>query len=117
MALLSSWFEVRGLDSKPEAFIFPGLARTRTAKGTFEEHRTASTQWFRKNIKLAVESVGLDGRFYSGHATDLFMRKVPYHIIKKMGRWRSDAAMLYHRSDEDVERQVRRAFRGLTRCK
>jgi Phage integrase family len=123
VALLSRWFEVRGLDSKPEAFIFPGLARMRTAKGTFEEHRSASTQWFRKHIKLAVESVGLDGRFYSGHslraggATDLFMRKVPYHIIKKMGRWRSDAAMLYHRSDEDVERQVRRAFRGLTKCK
>ena len=122
VALLRRWFEVRGLDGKPEAFIFPGLTRAR-ARGPFEEHRTASIQWFRKHIKRAVESIGLDGRFYSGHslraggATDLFMRKVPYHIIKKMGRWRSDAAMLYHRSDADVERQVRRAFRGLTKCK
>ena len=53
---------------------------------------------------------------YSGHslraggATDLFVKRVPYYLIKKMGRWKSDAALLYYRSDKDVYEAVRKAF-------
>ena len=49
----------------------------------------------------------------SGGATDLFVARVPYHIIKKRGRWVSDAAMIYYRDDEDVVNAVFEAFRDL----
>ncbi len=77
--------------------------------------------YFRKLIKLAVASIGLDPSKFSGHslrsggATDLFEARVPYHIIKKMGRWKSDAAMRYYRSEEDVLKAVRKAFNRM--CK
>jgi integrase len=67
-----------------------------------------SGDYFRSVIKQAVVSIGLDPQRFSGHslrsggATDLFEARVAYHIIKKMGRWKSDAAMRYYRSDEDV---------------
>ena len=53
---------------------------------------------------------------YSGHslraggATDLFVARTPYYLIKKAGRWKSDAAMLYYRCDEDVCKAVAAAF-------
>ena len=40
----------------------------------------------------------------------MFVVRVPYFLIKKMGRWRSDAAMLYYRSEEDVCLAVAAAF-------
>ena len=38
--------------------------------------------------------------------------RVPYYIIKKMGRWVSDAALCYYRDDEDVIVSVTEAFEG-----
>jgi hypothetical protein len=46
----------------------------------------------------------------AGGATGLLVPRVPYHIIKKRGRWMSDAAMVYYRSEEDVIREVSRGF-------
>jgi hypothetical protein len=46
----------------------------------------------------------------AGGATGLLVPRVPYHIIKKRGRWTSDAAMVYYRSEEDVIREVSRGF-------
>jgi len=63
-----------------------------------------------------VAANGLDSRFYSGHspraggATDVFVGRVPYYIIKKAGRWVSDAAMIYYRDDEDVVNAVANCF-------
>jgi hypothetical protein len=65
-------------------------------------------EWFRKFIKKMAFMIGLNPKLYSGHslraggATDLFVAKVPYPIIKKAGRWKSDAALLYYRDEEDV---------------
>jgi hypothetical protein len=48
-------------------------------------------------------SIAVDATLYSGHscraggATDLFVAGLPYYIVKKYGRWRSDAALLYFR--------------------
>ena len=67
-------------------------------------------------IKLVAQRLGLPADDYSGNslrtgsATDLFIARVPYFIIKKMGRWASDAAMVYYRHDEDVIREVSAAF-------
>jgi hypothetical protein len=63
-----------------------------------------------------VASIGLDPSKFSGHslrgggATDLFARCIPYYVIKKMGRWTSDAALLYFRSEADVARIAAQAF-------
>ena len=54
-------------------------------------------------IKFSVERIGLSGGNFAGHslraggATDLFAAGVPYPVIKKFGRWKSDAALLYYR--------------------
>ena len=75
----------------------------------------------RKIIKQAVSSIGLDPTRYSGHslraggATDLFAARVPYWVIKKMGRWTSDAALRYYRSEEDVVSSVRKAFQRVSK--
>jgi hypothetical protein len=51
-----------------------------------------------------MSTVLLSGHFLrSGGATGLFVERAPYPMIKKMGRWKSDAAMLYYRSTEDRE--------------
>jgi len=60
---------------------------------------------WRKIIKAQVQHIGLDPTLYSGHsfragwATDMFNAQVPYYVIKKLGRWRSDAALLYYRDN------------------
>ena len=80
---------------------------------------TPSHHWWRKIVKWYCGKVGLDDRYYSGHslkaggATDLFVARVPCYIIKKMGRWKSEAAMLYYRCDEDVEHAVAEAVAKL----
>ena len=69
-----------------------------------------------RRIKKVVQLIGLDPSSYSNHslraggATDLFVARVPYSIIKKMGRWKSDAALLYYRDEEDVRLAVAEAF-------
>lgn len=81
--------------------------------------QSGDVRWFRKFIKQMVVLIGLDKQFYSGHslraggATDLFVARVPYPIIKKAGRWRSDAALVYHRDDDDVAKVVTEAFQML----
>ena len=73
----------------------------------------------RSRIKKVAVFLGLNIADYSGHslragdASDLFYKRVPCYLIKKMGRWKSDAALLYYRSDEDVYEAVRKAFKEL----
>ena len=87
--------------------------------GKLNFSRVPSGSWWRKVIKTCCASIGLDSTRYSGHslragrATDLFVARVPYYIIKKMGRWKSDAAMLYYRDDEDIRDAVTEAFTNL----
>ena len=52
----------------------------------------------------------------AGGATDLFIARVPYFLIKRMGRWKSDAAMLYYRCDEDLFKAVEGVFDGLAKA-
>lgn len=113
VSLMRRWFDANELWEVPEAHVFPVLMRGR--KG-FDFSKTATQSWLRKWIKVAVASIGLDPRKYSGHslraggATDLFVARTPYYVIKKKGRWISDAAMVYYRDEEDVEAAVSIAF-------
>lgn len=113
--LLKRWFDVAGLWDKPDSMIFPAVSR----RGKFNFNRPPSYGWWRLKIKVCCDNIGLDSSKYSGHslraggATDLFVARVPYYIIKKMGRWKSEAAMLYYRCDEDVEDAIKEAFTRL----
>lgn len=113
--LMRMWFDRHGLWSKPYVNVFPAVSRS----GKLNFSRVPSGSWWRKVIKTCCASIGLDSTRYSGHslraggATDLFVARVPYYIIKKMGRWKSDAAMLYYRDDEDIRDAVTEAFTNL----
>ena len=67
-------------------------------------------------IKRSVASLGLNPSLYSCHslraggATDLFTARVPYPIIKTMGRWKSDVAIIYFRDQDDMSRAVFKGF-------
>ena len=113
VSLMRRWFDMNNLWHKHEYHLFPTMDR----HGRMDFNTTVSANSFRKKLKKKVEAVGLDPTFYSGHslraggATDLFLARVPYYLIKKMRRWKSDAAMKYHRDDEDMERAVCLAFK------
>jgi integrase len=110
--LLRAWFVQRNF--QPTDRIFPAVRH-----GRIHVEATYSPARLRRLIKRVAASIGLDPSLFSGHslraggATDLFAAQVPYPTIKKMGRWVSDAAMLYYRSDEDVWAAVGAAFSAL----
>jgi hypothetical protein len=114
--LLHRWINFRLCTSDPDGFLFPSIF-----KNIIDYSKPMSGDYFRKAIKQAVVSIGLDPQRFSGHslrsggATDRFEAKVAYHIIKKMGRWKSDAAMRYYRSEEDVVRAVKKAFSRMSK--
>ncbi len=93
----------------------------RVTKSKLNWKTFGKAEWFRKFIKKVVVKIGLDPKSCSGHslrargATDLFVAKVSYLIIKKAGRWKSDAALLYYRDDEDVAQVVSKVFEMLVK--
>lgn len=72
-------------------------------------------------LKKLVSLLDLDPSQFSGHslraggATDLFLARVPYGIIKKMGRWKSNCFLIYFRDDEHVAIHVAAGFARLVR--
>lgn len=112
--LLRRWFSLHELWNTGEARVFPAIRY-----GKLDFSKDPSYNWWRKVIKKVWGKIGLEVKYYSGHslraggATDLFVCRVPYYIIKKMGRWKSEAAMLYYRCDEDVKKEVAAAFTKL----
>ena len=113
--LLRRLWAVRDLDSHPQEFVFCRVDH-RTTGARLVPSAPASAQSYRTLIKRSVASIGLDPSKYSGHslraggATDLFAQGTPYYVVKKMGRWESDAALLYFRSESSVARIAARAF-------
>lgn len=89
----------RFADTTPDRPLFPGYLQG--------AYRTA--------IKGLAGQVGLDPGGYSGHsfraghATDLFNLGVPYYVIKKVGRWKSDTALLYYRDDDGARKLAGKA--------
>ena len=60
---------------------------------------------FVSRIKALVNKAGIDGdyaghSFRSGGASDLYAANVPIASIMKLGRWQSNAALLYLRCEE-----------------
>ena len=85
---------------------FRGLADERSH--SFDFTKCTTTAKVRQYIKEAIASIGYDPVHYSGHspraggATDLFLDGVSHPTIKEFGRWKSDAALLYYRSEYKV---------------
>ena len=70
---------------------------------------------FITRIKKLVRLVGIDGdyaghSFRSGGACDLYAANVPIEAIMKMGRWQSNAALLYLRCEEVTALKIAHAF-------
>jgi hypothetical protein len=109
--LVKKWFDHWDLWNSPESQLIP-----RVVRGELDFTLTATNGWWRKAISHYLAQVELDPALYSGHsfraggATDLFAAHVPYPIIKKMGRWKSDAAMKYFRDEVEVGDAVAQAF-------
>ena len=66
-----------------------------------------------------MNRTGRDGSTFGAHSgrgggtTDLFRMKVAYAIIKKFGRWKSDACLIYFRDIEEVASSSAAAFKRL----
>ena len=82
--------------------------------------KRSSKEAFSELIKSGVASIGLDRTLYSGHscraggATDLFAAGVPYYVVKRYGRWKSDAALIYYRCETSIARCAAKAFERWT---
>jgi hypothetical protein len=106
-------FDVRQLWSQPTQLLFPTACRR-------SKSPCLSHAWLRLRIKSAVASLGLNPSIYSCHslraggATDLFAARVPYPIIKKMGRWKSDVCIIYFRDQDEVCHAVAKGFRYIS---
>lgn len=114
--LLRDWWRVGGFAHRPQSFLFPAIVGC-----VIVYSQPMSGDYLRRLIKSCVAGIGLNPARFSGHslraggATDLFAACVPYWVIKKMGRWKSDAALKYYRSEEDVVASVREAFHRVSR--
>lgn len=113
--LLVRWMDSQQLWSHPSAYILPRLGRDLVPVALDFEHPMVRARWvkeFRHHLHLA----GYVATEYSGHslraggATDLFSLGVSYPIIKKAGRWRSEAALRYFREEDQVANTVALAF-------
>ncbi len=115
-ALLREWIQDLGIVDGSIAYLFPAWEER---MGALDASRFISTDDFRKMIKRAVASIGLDATAFSGHscraggATDAFNAGVPYATVKKFGRWKSDTVLLYYRDEDEVVSRIMSAFASL----
>ena len=109
--LLVRLFAMRGLQMKPTEFVFCMIQ-----KGKLYPGKRSSKEAFSELIKSGVASIGLDRNLFSGHscraggATDLFAASIPYYVVKRYGRWKSDAALIYYRCETSIARCAAKAF-------
>lgn len=114
--LVKRWFDMWGLWGVHKAFLIPRRDRGHRATASYDFAKPATIGWFKRVISFYLVKVGRDPTRYSGHsfraggATDLFAIGMPYPQIKKMGRWKSDAAMRYYRDEQEVADAAASAF-------
>lgn len=109
--LLVRLFAMRDLHKKPSEIVFCMIRN-----GRLYPDKRSSKDAFGALIKSSVDAIGLDRTLYSGHscraggATDLFAAGVPYYVVKRFGRWKSDAALIYYRCETSIARAAAKAF-------
>ena len=100
--------------TKPTSFLFPS-----SRNKSLDWNCSRPTHQLRYAVKRSVKLIGLNPDCYSGHslraggATDLFRANVAYANIKKFGRWRSDAALIYYRDEDAVAEAAASGFASL----
>lgn len=113
--LLLAWYHKYNLWSNRTKVLVPTISALQPVI-TFNFNVTASIGWWKSSIANSIKLLNLNPKLFSGHsfraggATDLFNAGVPSIIIKKMGRWKSEAVNIYHRDEEEVGRKVALAF-------
>ncbi len=123
--LLARWFKKHSLHAHSNRFIIPRVVwssqRGQGNKYQLDFQLEGTTHWWRTVIKSRVSLIGLDPEKYTGHsfrpggATDLFAMGVSYPVVKLMGRWKSDAAILYLRDAMEVAKVSAAAFGQMVR--
>jgi len=114
VALLRRWFDINELWKCYDRLVFFDVS----AKGVMQQKSITVAQ-FRNRIKALVNRTGRNGSNFGAHSgrgggtTDLFRMKVAYAIIKKFGRWKSDACLIYFRDIEEVASSSAAAFKRL----
>jgi hypothetical protein len=117
--LLKRHFDRNQLWGKVDHLIFPSVSKA----GVIDWSKARSTAQFRSSVKSAVRAIGLDPKLFGGHspraggATDLFRANVFYPNIKKFGRWKSDAALIYYRDEDAVAQAATEGFASLLHTK
>ena len=118
---LRAWFRQQNLYGRGSDYVFPESVRAmKGQRAAFNFRRPASKKWFLGVVRKVAHTVGIDPKWVSAHsfraggATDLFLLGVPYPVIKRYGRWRSEAVMVYFREDSVVSATVAAAL-GLKR--
>lgn len=112
---LRHWFDLHELWSAPDHYIFPRLVRSHGLSHPDFSMPLSRSQWAR-DLKHFFRLAGYDPHEYSGHslraggATDLFTCGTPYPVIKKAGRWKSEAALQYFREEDHVASAVAYSF-------
>ena len=111
IALLRHHFSTNCLWNKPNCLVFPYFT-SRSINWSLP----LTVDQLRRRIKRTMCHLNIDPRGFGTHslraggATDLFRAAVPYPIIKKYGRWKSDTALLYLRSENFISAAAGRAF-------
>jgi len=112
-ALLRRWMRKMGMSDYSNCYLFP---RFDDRSKKFDWSKGTTTDRYRKYIKGAVKSVGLNPVDYSGHspraggATDLLNNEVPVATVQKFGRWRTNCVLVYYRDEERIANRVGAAF-------
>ena len=86
-----SWWDI--------IYLFPRAVEPSTSQAKEDFLR-----WLRRLLReMDMNSSELTGHsFRAGGATDLYQENIPHEIIKLMGRWRSDAYLIYCRENPAV---------------
>ena len=99
-------------DASAESVILPSFSKSKGINWS----RSISMRQLRSSIRDSLNKIGINGDSYGAHslraggATDLFRAGVYYPTIKKFGRWKTDAALLYYRDQEQTTDIVMEAF-------
>jgi hypothetical protein len=116
--VLHNWMTEFHLWNFPNKYVLPRITAKPKSKLEVEcnfDQPMSRPRW-RRALARFFTKAGYSSNQYSGHsfraggATDLFSLGVPYPTIKKMGRWKSDAALQYYREANQVASAVAKSF-------
>jgi len=115
---LLHWFKLNQLWNNKDYYIFPKvILPTKSYPNIKLDFRQkVEKSWFWKSISKMLQSLNYDSdefsvhSFRAGGATDLFSIGIPYPKIKKYGRWKSDAALVYYRDEIEIAATIASAF-------